>query len=415
MPTNSLQAEPLLAADQKAVAKAMRAEPVWLGMTTAQAAFGLKSNTLLHAGPPFEDTKQVPAPIMNSACVSAVFEGIASDFDVAQSMITSGEIELKAAQDYSVVTPLAAVVSASMPLHRVDGNGGNGSVYAPINGGSRPSLRLGLRSDAVLNHIRWLNTTFAQLLEDSFTSNTNKLNDAGIPLVPIAVQGLHGGDDCHGRTVVANKWMMDAVLEQNVRKQLDVDTLDFIESSPSLFLNVWMAASKFIMKSAEGITDSSFITAVAGNGVNVGIQVSGLSGRWFVASATAPVGSFDVDVPPSRAIGAIGDSAVVEGLGLGAMAVRHAPEQLKQFKDYLPANMDSRVNQLLCGEHDAFGSLNQKLGLCARTVVSLGSTPVVALGIIDKLGEKGRLGGGIYEMPDEPFAKAIEALNVAAT
>jgi len=248
-------------------------------------------------------------------------------------MITSGDIKLKPAQDFSVVTPLAAVVSASMPLHQIDGTGGNGPVYTPINGGSRPSLRLGLRSDAVLNHIRWLNSTFAQLLEESFSKIT--LRDTGIALVPLAVQGLMGGDDCHGRTVAANKLMMDAVLEPDLRNRLDADTLEFIDSSPSLFLNVWMAASKFMMSSVEGITDSSFVTAVAGNGVSVGIQVAGLPGRWFIASATAPVGSFDVDVPASRAIGAIGDSAVVEGLGLGAMAVRHAPEQLKQFKNYL--------------------------------------------------------------------------------
>jgi len=348
---------------------------------------------------------------MNSTCVAAVFEGIATDFDVAQSMISSGEIKLEPAQNYSVVTPLAAVVSASMPVHRIDGAGGNGPVYTPINGGSRPSLRLGLRSDAVLNHIRWLNTTFAQLLEESFSKNN--LHESGIALLPLAVQGLIGGDDCHGRTVVANKLMMDAVLEPNQRKQLDANTLEFIESSPSLFLNVWMAASKFIMSSVAGIKGASFVTAVAGNGVNVGIQVAGLPGRWFVASANAPVGSFDIDVPPSRAVGAIGDSAVVEGLGLGAMAVRHAPEQLKQFKNHLPENFDSRVNQLLCGEHKAFSALGQKLGLCARTVASLGGTPVVALGIIDKLGEHGRLGAGIYEMPMEPFSKAVEALNAA--
>jgi len=413
MPSNCLKAESLLAADHNAVVKVMRADPVWLGMTTADAAFKLPSNTLLHAGPPFEDIQQIPKPIMNSACVAAVFEGIAADFDVAQSMITNGEIKLKPAQDYSVVTPLAAVVSASMPVHRIDGSGGNGPVYAPINGGSRPSLRLGLRSDAVLSHIRWLNSTFAQLLEASFTSSTNKLRDTGVPLIPLAVQGLIGGDDCHGRTVVANKLMMDAALEPGLRKQLDADTLEFIETSPSLFLNVWMAASKFIMSSVEGMNDASFVTAVAGNGVNVGIQVAGLPGRWFVANATAPVGSFDIDVPITRAIGAIGDSAVVEGLGLGAMAVRHAPEQLKQFKNYLPENLDSRVTQLLSGEHEALSTLGQKLGLCARTVVSVGSTPVVALGIIDKLGEKGRLGAGIYEMPIEPFAQAVEALDAA--
>jgi len=207
--------------------------------------------------------------------------------------------------------------------------------------------------------------------------------------------------------------MMAALIEPEIQNKLDTDTLEFIKTSPSLFLNVWMAASKFIMSSVVDINNSSFVTAVAGNGVNVGIQVAGLPGRWFTAPASAPVGSFDVDVPTSRAIGAIGDSAVIEGLGLGAMAIRCAPEQLKQFKHYLPDNIDSRIDQLLLGEHTEFKTLDQKIGICARTVATIGITPVVALGIIDVLGEKGRLGGGLHELPIAPFVEAVSALDAA--
>jgi len=165
--------ESLTAADQQALATALLAEPTWLGMDTAAAAIGLESNTLLHAGPHFNNVSEIPAPIMNSACVAAVYEGLSNDFNHAQCMIEGGDIFLKPAQDHSIVTPLAAVVSASMPLHHIGGNDGKdgmsgvGSVYAPINGGSRPSLRLGLCNDAVLNHIRWLNSTFAQRLRGS--------------------------------------------------------------------------------------------------------------------------------------------------------------------------------------------------------------------------------------------------------
>jgi hypothetical protein len=403
----------LTEADQHSVAAALRAEPAWVGMDTASAAFELDSNILLHAGPPLENLDDIPTPIMNSACVAAVYEGLSNDFSKAQRMIASGDIVLKPAQDHAVVTPLAAVVSASMPLHRIDGAGGKGSVYAPINGGSRPSLRLGLRTDAVLNHIRWLNTSFAELLTQLLADHNSKSASPGIALIPLAVKGLAGGDDCHGRTLVANQLMMDALIEPDKRCEIDSDTLNFIETSPSLFLNVWMSASKFIMNSVVGINNSSFVTAVAGNGNKVGIQVAGLPEQWFVAQASAPIGSFDVDVPVSRAVGAIGDSAVVEGLGLGAMAIRHAPEQLKQFKNYLPADINSRIDQLLLGEHAAFKSIGQNIGLCARSVATLGSTPVVALGIIDALGEKGRLGGGIYEMPVAPFIEAVDALNAA--
>ena len=41
-------------ADQKAFNQLLKAIPVWDGIETASEAFGLDSNVLLHAGPPFE-------------------------------------------------------------------------------------------------------------------------------------------------------------------------------------------------------------------------------------------------------------------------------------------------------------------------------------------------------------------------
>jgi len=156
----------LHAADRLAWNRAVAAQPVWSGLDTAASALGLEHHMLLHAGPPFCALANICRPILNSACVAAVYEGLAKDFARAEAMIASGEIVLEPAQDRSVVTPLAAVVSASMPLHVIrDANRGATWAYAPINGGSRPSLRLGLRSDAVLRHIRWLNGPFAEILQ----------------------------------------------------------------------------------------------------------------------------------------------------------------------------------------------------------------------------------------------------------
>jgi len=61
----------------------------------------------------------------------------------------------------------------------------------------------------------------------------------------------------------------------------DADARDFIDASPSLFLNLWMAASKCIMMRAAGIEDSGFVIAAGANGVDSAIQVAGLPGRWF--------------------------------------------------------------------------------------------------------------------------------------
>jgi len=391
-------------ADQLAFDKAMVTQPVWNRFNTAADALKIPQNILLHAGPAFSTPDQITAPILNSACVAAVYEGLARNFDEAEAMIMAGEIELKPAQDHDVVTPLAAVVSASMPLHTVyDAWRGMQRVYAPINGGSRPSLRLGLRSEAVLEHIRWLNTRFRDALQDGIAE--------GIALVPLAVIGLMGGDDCHGRTPVATKALVAELQDRARTPVTDENTLEFMAGSPSLFLNLWMAATKCMMKLAEGIEGSSFVTAAGGNGRDVGIQVSGLPGRWFTVPGAPPKGRFDVDLPSDRALGAIGDSAVVEAFGLGAMAIDASPAQKAALGSYLPDDRRARANGLSVGEHPYFRMLDVRLGSTARGAVAAKAGPIIGLGILDRLGLAGRLGGGIYDMPVTPFAQALDVLE----
>ena len=391
-------------ADVAAFTAAIQAQPVWDKIETAARAFALPANRLLHAGPAFASVATISRPILNSACVAAVFEGIASDFEQAEAMIQSGEVELAPAQDYATVTPLAAVVSASMPLHCVvDASHPDNRIYTPINGGGRPAMRLGLRSTAVLEHIRWLNSEFSDLLQTGLIQP--------IALLPIARAGLQQGDDCHGRTPHSTR-VLATQLDQAIPGGIqDADARDFIEASPSLFLNLWMAASKCIMMRASGIAGSSFVTAAGGNGVETGIQIAGLPGQWFSAVATPPNGRFDVDLASERALPAIGDSAVVEGLGLGAMAINLATEQLKALGDFLPEDYRKRSSALLAGEHPAFAGLDCRIGLLARAVVEYGRGPVIGLGMLDIDGEKGRLGGGIYDMPITVFNAAVAALD----
>lgn len=379
-------------ADRLAFDRAMVAQPVWNRFTTAMD-LGLAPNVLLHAGPPFASIDVVTIPILNSACVAAVYEGLARDFAQAEAMIRASDILLEPAQDNGVVTPLAAVISASMPLHVVyDAWSGKVQAYAPINGGNQPSLRLGLRSMAVLEHIKWLNTSVRDALRDGLAE--------GIALVPLAVQGLQGGDDCHGRTPMAGAALVDELINRSGRPYPD-DIIEFMRGSPSLFLNLWMAATKCMMIAASGVEGSSFVTAAAGNGTETGIQVSGLPGQWFTTKATAPSGKFDVGTTLDRALGAIGDSAVVDAFGLGAMAT---PAEGT-------AENSTRSKALSVGTHPYFKASNIRLGTTARQAVALGNGPVISLGIIDRLGELGRLGGGIYDMPVAPFNQAVAALE----
>ena len=69
-----------------------------------------------------------------------------------------------------------------------------------------------------------------------------------------------------------------------------------------------------------------------------------------------------------RRLGAIGDSAVVEALGLGAMQISSAPEQLKVFKDVLPVNYQARCDFLKMGNHYDFNKATPKIGIAIRSI-----------------------------------------------
>ena len=147
----------LSAADRTALERIVAVVPVWRELVPARTAIGLPATTLLHAGPAFDDPAEITRPILNSAAVAAVFEGLAPSFAAAEAMIAGGEIVLRPAQDRGVMMPLASVLSASMLLQVVADAGEPGrKAFAPINGGSGPALRLGLPGQPVLDHARWL-------------------------------------------------------------------------------------------------------------------------------------------------------------------------------------------------------------------------------------------------------------------
>ena len=394
-------------ADKQGLDAVMRVRPLWQRTRKLADSVIIPESSLLHAGPPFETPQQVTRPIMNSACVAAVFEGLADDFDDAEKQILSGDITLRAAQDFNVVTPLAAVVSESMWVHEiVDWNNVSLRAFAPLNGGSGAAMRLGLCNQSVLDHIRWLNSECADALIDVL--------EEPIDLIDIAVVALEEGDDCHGRTPVGTRelisWMLPAI-------EKHTSTYKFLLESPSFFLNLWMAACKCMLTAAVNIEGCSVITAAGANGSETGIQIGGHPGYWYSASANPPRGDIG-EHPMSRALGAIGDSAIVDICGFGAMAMNHSPAQREALGAYLPTNGLELPAELLVREHPAFSDLRLRTGLCARVACEQNSAPIISLGILDKHGEAGRLGGGIFDMPTESFSKRagfVEKITIHTT
>ena len=392
--------------DRRAVARILRTAPAWTGMTRCGDIDGMEPDLLLHAGPPFANPGAITRPVLNSARVSAVFEGLAGDFDDAESKIRAGVIRLRPAQDVDVVTPLAAVVSASMLLHEVRDIGDPGvRAFAPLNGGNGPAPRLGLCSDEALAHLRWMYGSLAPALARALTNP--------LDLVDIARDAIGRGDDCHGRTPAATALLSSALAPTLPTHDPNGECAAFLANGPSFFLNLWMAACKCMLAGARGEPGSSVVVTAGANGRDTGIQLAGLPGRWFTAEAAPPRGRFDVDAPADRALGAIGDSAIVDALGFGAMCMSHAPEQLKNLGTFMPEHGLALPGRLLSAVHPGFGDLALPVALTTRACVETGLSPVVSLGILDRDGELGRLGGGIFEQPKVLFERGMAGLEGA--
>ena len=396
------EAGALAAADRAAVDKLLAVWPQWSGQSTVGEQTDCAPDTLLHAGPGFDSPAAITRPILNSARVAAVYQGLAADFEQAEIDIRNGRIPLAPTQDYGIVTPLAAVLSRSMPVHVVgDAHAADNRACAPLNGGSGAAMRLGVCNDAVLAHLRWLNGDFARQLERALSQQV-----APIDLIEMAREALMLGDDCHGRTVAATR-----LLTAKIAAALDARAGEFLHNSPGFFLNLWMAAVKCMLRAAEGTRASSLVTTAGANGATTGIQLAGLPGRWFTANAEAPSGALEIALPEARKLGAIGDSAIIDNLGLGAMAMRFSPVQESALGRYLPADGLQRPARILADVHPGFGAPGLRVGTLASAVCGGGGRPLVSLGILDRDGQLGRLGGGIFEQPAVIYQQAVAALD----
>ena len=394
-------------ADVRAVAALIAVRPAWTGMRTAADALQTQSHTLLHCGPPADPPHALVQPVLNSAAVACVFEGWADNLDEAIELVGSGSIRFLPAQDHRVATPMATVVSPSMRLIEMTDLGDAARrCYAPINGGGHggsPVPRYGRRAPECVDFLRFLNGAVGDLLEN--------LSNDPLPWLPLVDEALIGGDDTHLRHIAAHKRLMETFDTRQRSNASSATANAFIREWPFVHLNFWMAAVRCILDGAIDIPSSSLVTAFGGNGDQFGLQVSGLPGRWFTVEATPPLGKLRGEFVAADTTGAFGDSAVIEAFGLGALAHRYAPQMHELFAGHRHQDLLSLPSMLLATEHPELPKSGARVGLVARNVTATGATPVVELGIVDRKGEAGGLGAGLYRPPLDLFVAACAALD----
>lgn len=390
--------------DQIAADKIIAARPAWVGLIEARDAFVWPSRTLLHAGPPYNSIEQIVRPVRNAAIHAAQFEGWAASAEEADAKIASGEIQLRPAQDFGICVPLAFVLSPSMWLQKVEDLGPSGSVaFAPINAGMTLPLAHGGSDDpATIERHQWTTDVLVPLIQP--------LLSMPIEILPIIDESLSGGDECHGRTGIGT-----AVIRQIAAERLPAGSprqslLSFLDTSPGFYLFLMMAAAKVMMMAAEGTSNASIITSAGGNGAQFGIKLADRPTEWFAADCDAPKGPFfdGQDVSRKYPLGGIGDSAVIDALGLGGMALSRAPELAGPLAEYAEPGDPAHVLEV---SHPKLLEGSVQMALSARRVVQTNDPMRAVLGILDAKGKGGIIGRGLFSAPIQPFQSAINAIG----
>ena len=332
---------------------------------------GLPPQVLLHAGPPYRGSP--PAAVLNAAVQAVLYEGLAADEAVARAMIASGDVRLAPAQDHGVATPLAQVVSASMPLLAVRQNGE--TFHAPVVEGPAPALRFGCADarcrDALSVFGAWIIDTVAPLVR------RQPVDIAGVIRAALA-----DGDECHARTGAANEALLAQI------DGLGAENIGRLGTNPAFVLTLIMAGAGVALRSRR-----SGIAAVGGNGIEFGVRYHGET-QWRQTAAEAPCGTRFPAHGDTAALPAIGDSAVIDFCGLGGQALDRAPLLAAEWAHLLPEDARVRRTALL---DPASGMVDP-----ARVVQSR-IAPLVNLAILDSAGTAGLIGRGFYAAPASLF------------
>jgi len=405
------------AANRTAFAAYLAATPVLEGVDVAHAAVpGMDGRRILHAGPPIAWARMC-GPMQGAILGAILFEGWAEDEDAARRLAESGDVAFAPCHHHGAVGPMAGVISPSMPVWIVREATSGRRSFSNFNEGLGKVLRFGANGREVLARLRWMADTLRPVLEATFSEL------GAIELKPLMAQALHMGDEIHNRNAAATSLLLRKLLPPMLRCDADrgevAEVAEFIAGNDHFFLNLSMAACKTMLDAARDVAGSSMVTAMARNGVDFGIQLSGTGGRWFIAPAPVVDGLFFPGYSAADAAPDLGDSAITETAGLGGFAMAAAPA-IVNFVGGTPddaiANTEA-MGHITLGRNGGFTLpamhfTGTPAGIDARKVVDSGMLPVINTGIAHREAGIGQIGAGITHAPLDCFTQAVAALAV---
>jgi len=401
------------AANEEAVRRLTAADPVLVDIAPASEVIpGLKGKWITHSGPPIEWGRMCGA--QQGAVIGMVlYEGWADRPESARAMLDAGEIRLEPNHHHGAVGPMAGTISPSAPVWVIENRAfGNRAVCRQVEG----RQQFGEFSEAALQGLRMWRDVWAPTLREAL------LRRGGLELNPIIIQALQMGDELHNRhsassSLFANA-MSVAIAEAGIAPERALPTLRYLAGHNLIFLGLAMACGKAIADPAAGIEYSTIVTAMARNGTEFGIRVSGLGDEWYTAPSPMVDGLYLPGYSAADAGRDMGDSAIAETVGWGAFTLGGAPGILALVggtpDEALSYTRDMR--QITTALHPiyrmpALGFAGTSVGIDIRKVVQADMAPIIDTAIAHKDPGYPIIGAGLLRAPMECFRQALIAFG----
>jgi uncharacterized protein DUF1116 len=370
----------------------------------------LDDGVLLHSGPPIE-WKRVCDPQRRAMIAAVLFEGWADDRDAARQLLAGGQVTLKSGTEHRHVGPMTGVCSPSMAVWVTEDPASDRRAYSTLNEGPGDTLWFGVGGDAAIERLRFFRDHLGPSLSRLLAT------EGPIDVFSLAAQGINMGDELHMRSQATGNLLLRD-LAGGLAAAHDERSARFIAGNHHFFLTLTMGAAKVCAMTAEGVSGSTVVTAIARNGTDVGVQLAGMPRRWFVSEAAHVADALLRDgYDAEDAARDIGDSAIIECVGLGGMALGASPAVAAFFGgDAAVARARTEIMRGICvGSSRRFRLANMSgagtpVGIDARLVSELELTPQITTGVLHASSGAGQIGAGVAHQPVAPFRAAVAAL-----
>jgi hypothetical protein len=308
---------------------------------------------------------------------------------------------------------MASAIGPTAPVFVVDNAAGGTRSFAPINQGPGQSAWFGCQTPAAIDRLAFLRDVAGPMLAQTLESS------GPVDVFGLAAQGVQIGDDVHMRTQGTT-----ALLIRNLLPHLSalpddgrVEIARFLAGNHLFFLNLAMAGAKSVAMWAEQVEGSSIVTMMCRNGTTYGIRVAGSDEVFLAAAPPVSHAMYYPGYGPETSAADIGDSAILELVGLGGAAAAGSPA----VAGFLGGGMaealavTEEMAAICAGQSTRFILPTWKyagtpLGVDVRRVVELGITPKVATGILHATSGVGQIGAGVAAAPAECFRAAVRVL-----